>query len=167
MGTSLEWSPATKLDPMPFITLRPPNEWRAEYKLAELTRPNKRGGLGWLRPTHPSVFKSSLLQGALNWITARSEERWIIRQERTRELLASLHGTMSLGGTDKLQLLVHPSQQGTLEEPLLNYALRRLDGRRRTITMEHPEDETTASAVLEKYGFHRRFTLVHMKFEVK
>jgi GNAT superfamily N-acetyltransferase len=158
--------PPQKLDPMPFITLRPPNEWRAEFKLAELVRPNQRGGLGWLRPTHPAMFRQSLLQGALNWFTARSEERWIIRREHSREIVASLHGIMSLGGTDKLSLLVHPSQQGVLEEPLLNYALRRLDGRRRTITMEHPEDETNANTVLEKYGFQRRFTLVHMKYEV-
>ncbi len=150
---------------MPPITLRQPNEWRSELALAELVRPNSRGGLSWLRMTHPVNFKPSLWHGLTNWTLARSEERWIIRQPGTNMIIASLHRMSSFGGLDRLELLVHPSQQGNLEEPLLNYALRTLEGRR-SILMEHPEDDTSATRVLEQYAFQRRQTLVSMRYKV-
>jgi len=169
--TFVQWyrSPQARTPPrllqMPPITLRQPNEWRSEFALAELVRPNSQGGLNWLRATDPSNFKPSLIHGLSNWTLARSEERWIIHEPATREIVASLHRMSSFGGADRLELLVHPSQTGFLEEPLLNYGLRCLEGRR-SIVIEHPEDDANTTRVLEQYGFQRRQTLVSMRYKV-
>ncbi|MEP7288999.1 MAG: GNAT family N-acetyltransferase [Chloroflexota bacterium] len=158
--------PATRLPEMPFMTLSEAREWPVELKLAELVRPNSAGGLGWLRPTHPDNFRGSIWQTFVDWMTARGEEHWIVRGEDGTSIQAVLRVRMSFGGSDKLELLVHPSQQGKLEEPLLNAVLRRLEGRHRSVIMEHPADDPYATRVLEYYGFEPRFTLIHMRKEL-
>jgi GNAT superfamily N-acetyltransferase len=154
-----------RLADMPFMTLRQPNEWRSEYELAQLVRPDHRSGLGWLRPTHPNFFRPSLLHTLSGWTLGRSEEHWITRDEHDSRIVGSLRVTMTFGGADKFELLVHPSQQGKLEEPLVNYALRRLDGHRRPISMEHPADDEATTSLLERYLFEARYRLVHMRNE--
>jgi hypothetical protein len=72
---------------------------------------------------------------------------------------------ISFGSADKLELLVHPVYQGRLEEPLINFALRRFDGHRRPVMIEHPADDYFATSVLEKYGFEKRYRLVHMRYD--
>ncbi len=156
--------PPQRLPDMPFMTLRQANEWRAEYALAELVRPNSQGGLGWLRPTHPDLFRPALLRTLADWTIARSEEHWIVRRENGREILASLRATLAFGGPDRLELLVHPAQQTRLTEPMINYALRRLEGRRRTAIIEHPADDAVTTRVMEQYQFQRRSTTLHMRY---
>jgi GNAT superfamily N-acetyltransferase len=155
-----------RLPEMPYITLRQANEWRSEYELAQRVRPNERGGIGWLRPTHPDLFRPSLLRTLATWTSGRSEEHWIIRDDTNRRIVASMRAIMSFGGADKLELLVDPGQQGRLEEPLLNYALRRLEGNRRPVTMEHPADDAAATDVLRRYSFEARNQLIHMRYDV-
>jgi ribosomal protein S18 acetylase RimI-like enzyme len=155
--------PPVKLINLPFITLRSPREWRAEMALAELVRPNARGGLGWLRPVHPSSFRRGPLAVLGDWLNARHIERWIIRDEHSRDLLASMRALIPFSGAYQLDLLVRPAWQGRLEEPLLNYALRRLDGRYKAVVLEHPADDTLAANVLKRYGFEARATLIHMR----
>lgn len=150
---------------MPYLTLRQPNEWRSEYELAQLVRPTARGGLGWLRPTHPDFFRPSVLRGLSSWMTGRSEEHWIVRDERNLNIVASLRATMTFGSADKLELLVHPDYQGKLEDPMINYALRRLDGHRRPVTIEHPSDDRVTSEVLQRNFFESRYQLVHMRYD--
>ncbi len=157
--------PPQRLRDMPYITLRQPTEWRSEYALAELVRPNRQGGLGWLRPTHPKFFRSSLFATLGGWMTGRSEEHWIVRDEQDQRIVASLRATMTFGAADRLELLVHPTRQGQLEEPLINYALRRLEGHRRPLTIEHPADDLSTTAVLERYMFESRYRLVHMRYD--
>lgn len=152
-----------KLEDMPFITLRQGSEWRAEYELARLVRPNRRGGIGWLRPTHPSQFRPSLWRFLAMLFSGQGVERWIVRSSDERSLLASLTARTHFGGAVQLSLLVHPSQAGKLEKPLLNYLLRRFDGQHRALYLEHPADDAVANAIFEEYGFTRRHTLVHMR----
>jgi ribosomal protein S18 acetylase RimI-like enzyme len=154
-----------RLSRMPDITLRQANEWRAEYELAQAVRPNERGGLGWLRPTHPNFFRPSLVRTLASWTTGRSEDHWIVRDESKRGLLGSLRTTSAFGSADRFELLVDPAQQGQLEDPLINFALRGLEGRRRPVTMEHPADDQITTALLERYEFERRYTLVHMRYD--
>jgi ribosomal protein S18 acetylase RimI-like enzyme len=153
-----------RLREMPPITLRQPNEWQSEFALARLVRPDHRGGLSWLRATHPNNFRPSFWQGLTGWTLGRSEERWIIRHPDTSDIIGSLHKMSSFGGPDRLELLVHPSQRGRLEEPLLNYGLRSLEGRR-SIIMEHPEDDDETTGVLQQYAFQRRQTLISMRYD--
>lgn len=143
------------------ITLRQPTEWRKELALAELVRPNSSGGLGWMRPTVAEHFRPSFVRTVADWTLGRSEEHYIIRHQR--EIVASLRLCTSFGGTDRLELLVHPSVQSKYESLLLNTVLRRLEGRRRSATIEHPADDLIATEVLAKYAFERRYTLVHMR----
>jgi ribosomal protein S18 acetylase RimI-like enzyme len=157
--------PPAKLPNMPAITLRQPNEWRAEMALADLARPNELGGIGWIRPVHPQYFRWSILRAITDVTMGRNEEHWIIHSDSRREILASLRISMSFGGVDRLELLVNPSRQGQLEEPLLNHALRRLDGRRHALSIEHPADDLYAGRVLERYAFERRYTLTHMRLD--
>ena len=148
---------------MPPITLRQPYEWRAEMALAELVRPNSQGGLGWLRPVHPDFFRRPLLKTLVDWTIARNEDHWIVRRERSHEIIASMRTTTSFGASDRLELMVHPSEQARLTEPMINYALRLLEDRHRMTQIEHPAADVIASQVLEQYGFERRATTVHMR----
>ncbi|PJF37276.1 MAG: hypothetical protein CUN49_01075 [Candidatus Thermofonsia Clade 1 bacterium] len=155
-----------KLEAMPFITLRQASEWRAEYELARLVRPNQRGGIGWLRPTHPRLFRPSIWRFLGMLFSGQGIERWIVRSPDERSILASLCARTQFGGAVHLELMVHPSQAGKLEKPLLNYVLRRFDGQHRTLYLEHPADDALASAVFEEYGFTQRHTLVHMRCDL-
>jgi ribosomal protein S18 acetylase RimI-like enzyme len=157
--------PPQRLAEMPFMTLRRANEWRSEYELARLVRPNQRGGLGWLRPTHPKFFQPSLWRTLSGWTIGHSEEHWIVRDEHDARIVGSMRLTMTFGGADRLEMLVHPSRQGQLEDPLINYVLRRLDGHRRPLTMEHPADDATTTGLLEQYLFEARYRLVHMRYD--
>ena len=159
--------PPARFVPMPFMTLRQGNEWRDEFELAQMVRPNARGGLGWLRPTHPDLFRPSLRRVILNGILGKTEEQWIIRHPNGQGIAASMRAMRSFGGADRLEMLVHPSQQGQLELPLLNYALRRLADRFHPTAIEHPEDDEAATAALESNQFERRFTTVHMRYDFK
>jgi ribosomal protein S18 acetylase RimI-like enzyme len=154
-----------RLHHMPYITLRQGNEWRSEYELAQTVRPNERGGLGWLRPMHMRYFRPSLLRMLGSLTTGRSEDHWIVRDDNGRGILGSMRTTMTFGSADRFELLVDPAQQGRLEDPLINFALRGLEGRRRPVTMEHPADDEITTALLERYEFQRRFTLVHMRYD--
>ena len=149
---------------MPFITLRQGREWREEYALAQLVRPNARGGLGWQRPVHASLFRPSLWGGLRRALSGQSDERWIIRKEDGRGIAASLHAARGFGGPYRLTLLVHPAYQGQCEAPLLNYALRRLDQELRPVQIEHPDDDLHTGALLAELGFERRTTVVHMRY---
>lgn len=158
--------PPQKLDDMPYITLRQGNEWRAEYELARIVRPNRRGGLAWLRPTHPDLFRPAIWRFWGLLMSGQSVERWIIRSADERRILASLRALISFGGTVRLELLVHPSHWGKLERPLLNFVLRRFDGQARALIMEHPADDDYTSSLLEEYGFYLKHKLVHMRLDL-
>ncbi|HEX2622964.1 MAG TPA: GNAT family N-acetyltransferase, partial [Phototrophicaceae bacterium] len=75
---------------LPYITHRRRNEWRAEYALAQQVRPVSMGGIGWLRPLHRNLFRSSFFKWFDNLFNLRSTERLIVRSENDTEILATL-----------------------------------------------------------------------------
>jgi len=158
--------PPLRLPEMPYITQRQATEWRAEYELAQIVRPNQRGGLGWQRPTLPDLFRPSLLGTLGNLLSGRGDERWIIRHSSGNGILASLHVIAPFGGAGRLDLLVHPEYQGKYEEPLLNFVLRRYEHQHRPTQIEHPLDDEFVNTLLPELGFEKRNTFVNMRYDV-
>lgn len=159
--------PPAKLGDMPYVTLRGVAEWRDEYELALRTRANERGGLGWQIPVHEGEFRPQLMRAAFKALSGQVDERWVIRKAGGEGIAGSLRLSRSLTGASRLMLLVDPAYEGQVEEPLVNYVLRRLNDDLRAVALEHPADDTTASAVLDRYGFERRHTLVSMRADLR
>ncbi len=149
----------------PYITHRRGREWRAEYALAQRAFPAERGGLGWLRPLHPRYFRPTLRQQLTNWINFRAVERLAIRADEPDRLLAALWIETGLAYSSvQLTLLVDPDYEGLYDEALINTAVRRF-GSTQALTLEHPADRETTSAVLRRYGFSARRQVVHMRWD--
>lgn len=158
------------LPTMPRLWRRPPHEWRAEQALAELLRPNARGGMGWLRPIGPRTFHAGpLARFAESLVGTLRESHVVYRDFARREqagLLGAVRVSMAFGASDRADLLVHPDAAGILEKPLINYLLRRVADRHRTLIIEHPADDLPAAAVFREYGFSPRQTLLHMRIDL-
>lgn len=147
-----------------YITRRRPNEWKAEYELAARLRPNAQGGLGWLRPTLPGLFRPSLFKLLGDLFNMRSLERLIVRSEADDQLRASLWIESAFAASAvQLTLLVDPDYAGSYDDALLNLAARRF-GLRSALNIEHPADDLFTNALLQKYGFTRQRSLVHMQW---
>lgn len=150
--------------PSIYITRRRPNEWREEFALAQRLRPTALGGMGWLRPLHPSLFRRPLLKRISDLFSFRSIERLVIRGEgddlRAVMWLESAFAASSV----QMTLMVDPAHQGEYDEALINTAARRFS-LRSAISIEHPTDDLTATAVLQRYNFHAQRTLIHMHTE--
>jgi|FLYN01.1.fsa_nt_gi ribosomal protein S18 acetylase RimI-like enzyme len=150
-----------------YITQRRPGEWRAEYELAQRLRPQELGGLGWMRPLHPSQFRQSVWRRLGEWISFQTQERLVIRSEDERHLLASLRIERSLGANTDLVLLVEPEYQGLYDEALINLAVRRFGGRGQALVLEHPSEEAITSEILRRYQFRSQREVMHMRWEVR
>lgn len=151
-----------------FIRSRRRSEWRKEYALAEQVRPQSRGGLGWMRPLHPSVFKRNFWQRVGDFINLRSLERRVaLPADRGRDdehLAGSLWVQSMLGSPTRLTLLVPPDQRGVYDDLLLNWAVRRYG--RSMLLIEHPADEEITTAVIQRYNFRQQRAVVHMRWDV-
>lgn len=146
----------------PFITWRRDNEWQAEYNLAQLTRPNERGGLGWLRPTHPALFKPSLWKKLTSWLTMQGVERLVIRSDEGA-LLACLWLENTFGSfTTRLTTFAHPDYSD-LVEPLLGNVVRRF--RTTSLEIEHPADDEDVARALRHYRFLPTRTVYQMRWQ--
>jgi ribosomal protein S18 acetylase RimI-like enzyme len=142
-------------------------EWRAEYALAEQVRPAARGGLGWLRPLHRRLFNRSLWKQITDFFSLQSLERLVIRSDDEEQVLASLWIETGLtSSSTQLTLLVHPDYEGLYDDALLNTAVRRFGGGG-PLTIEHPADCETTSAILRRYHFTIRREVVHMRWDVR
>jgi len=158
--------PPARLPNMPEITQRARGDWRFEYALAQLLRPNHHGGLGWLRPTVESAFRPSFWQAIDLMTQGRHADRWIVRDTRPNSLAGVLRIEANFGGPERLDLLVNPYYKGQLEEPLLNFALRVIESRYHAVAIEHPLDDVPTVQALERYDFDRRYTLMHMRVDL-
>ncbi|MEP7291427.1 MAG: GNAT family N-acetyltransferase [Chloroflexota bacterium] len=147
--------------PSIYITRRRPNEWRAEYALAQQMR--AQGGMGWLRPLHPSLFRRPLLKWLSDLISFRTFERLVIRGEAD-DLRAVMWVESAFAASSvQLTLMVKPEYQGIYDEALVNLMARRYS-LRSALTVEHPTEEVTTDAVLQKYQFMPLRTLIHMRW---
>ncbi|MBK9751553.1 MAG: GNAT family N-acetyltransferase [Chloroflexi bacterium] len=145
-----------------YITRRRPDEWKAEYDLAQRVRPNAQGGMGWLRPLTTGLFRPSLTKMISDLFNMRSIERLIVRTDTDHVLRASLWIESAFASSSvQLSLLVDPDYAGVYDDALLNLAARRF-GLRSALMIEHPADDILTNAILQKYAFTRQRSLVHM-----
>jgi hypothetical protein len=146
-----------------YITRRRPNEWRSEYALAQRVRPAWQGGIGWLRPLHPSLFHRSLFNRLRDLLSFRQMERLIIREDD--EISAAMWVESAFAASSiQLTLMVEPDADETYAEALINLAARRYS-LHSALTMEHPTDDARISSLLQRYQFHPQRTLTHMRWE--
>ena len=152
----------------PYITHRRRGEWRAEYALAQRVRPAIWGGIGWMRPLHPNLFRTSWRGWLNHFISLRSVERLIIRDDTDQAhpaVLAALWIESAFASSAQLTLMVDPAHAEWYDEALINLAVRRF-GQRETLVIEHPADDSAAESVFSRYGFLPQRTLVHMSWKV-
>ncbi|MBC8099922.1 MAG: GNAT family N-acetyltransferase [Armatimonadetes bacterium] len=147
------------------IVNRRNSEWRAEFALAQQVRPAVQGGVGWMRPLHANLFRPSLLKWLNNLSNLRSIERLVIRAKHAQALHAALWIERNGFASTRLTLMVDPEYAGLYDEALLSTAVRRYGGN--TLMIEHPNDELTVNATLERYRFIRQRTIVHMRAELR
>ncbi|PJF22038.1 MAG: hypothetical protein CUN56_08020 [Phototrophicales bacterium] len=144
--------------PEVYIRRRRKSEWEAEFQLARRIRPLDAGGLGWLRPLHPSEFKRSWWRRLIDWLSLRSVEHLVAVEDD--QLIGSLWIHNSFGSSIRLTLLVEPDFQGMYDNILLHYAVKRFG--RTPLVIEHPDDEHLTKMVLQQYRFHPERTVIHM-----
>lgn len=147
-----------------YIRHRRRTEWKAEMELAKHIRPQIRGGLGWLRPVHPSQFRKSLWSKLAAWISLQGTERLVIASREDNHILASLWIENAFASKTRLMLLVEPVVQGVYDSVLLQTAVRRFG--RSTLVIEHPSDEEATAMVLRQYNFLPQRDVIHMRWDV-
>jgi ribosomal protein S18 acetylase RimI-like enzyme len=153
--------PALPPDP-PLIRRMRRDEAGSLYALAASVRPDERGGMGWLRPTRPDKFRPARIPELRLLLSGQRTDYWVVPGQG-----GAIDGALCIdsriGGLVTLfDLLVHPSRQGQLEMPLLDFMLFDLIGRREPLVTEHPDDDDRARALFEHYYFRAERTLVHM-----
>ena len=152
--------------PGSYITRRGRGDWRSELALARLARPEAAGGIGWLRPPMPSLFRPSIRKTLTDFINLRGMERLVVESQRDRRILASLWVERGFGASSvQLTLMAEPDAEAEAMDLLLT-ALRRF-GEDSTLAIEHPANDETVSALLDRFGFRKVRTLVHMRKEVE
>jgi GNAT superfamily N-acetyltransferase len=151
-------------DPSIYITRRRPNEWRAEYAMAQRLRPAAQGGMGWLRPLYAGLFKRSLWKRLTDLASMRSFERLVIRGDDDNLRAVMWIESGFAASSVQLTMMVEPDYQGVYDEALINLATRRYS-LRSALTIEHPTDETVTAAVLQRYSFLPQRVLYHMRWE--
>jgi hypothetical protein len=144
------------------IGWRRASEWRMEYALAEQVRPHEHGGLGWLRPLHPGLFRSGFFTWLNDLFNMRQFERLVIREND--EIRASLWIDNSFGTGIRLTLIVDPAHADMYSEALIGTAARRFGGD--TLVIEHPYDDEVTSSILDRYRFYRQRNIINMRWDV-
>lgn len=160
MVSTLQRNP--DLDDIFFVQPRR-GDWQAEYELAQATRPNNRGGIGWLKPVHVQDFRPSFLRSLSKLLSFGDKERLIVRDDNTHNLLASLWVERSLAlSRTNLTLMTYPETEVHIVEAMLSSVLRRY--RSSGFVLEHPHDDTAVTELLTKYRFRPYRTLWHMRY---
>ncbi|MGJ3240022.1 MAG: GNAT family N-acetyltransferase [Anaerolineae bacterium] len=138
-------------------------EWQQEYQLVQRTRPNERGGIGWLQPLHIKDFQPSLWQSLKRLFAFGDRERLIVRDDDNTNLLAMLWVERSLAlSRTRLTLFKHPDAEMRYAEVLLSNVLRRY--RSASFYLEHPHDDGAVSELLTAYRFRPHRTVWHMSY---
>jgi len=147
-----------------FITRRRRSEWAAELALAEQVRPNTHGGVGWLKPTIPALFRRTLWNDLVDTVKMSAIERLIARSEDETALNASLWLENSLGSfSTRLTLMYLPGMEHAATALLTN-AVRRF--RSTTMTLEHPFDDANAADLLRHLSFALDRSVWHMRLDL-
>lgn len=146
------------------IYIRHPSrsDWHAEWQLAQHLRAT--GGLGWLRPLHPTLFRRAWWRIWLDWLSLRATEKLIIRSRDDKHILASAWIETSLTSPNKLTLLIADDNHAEHTQALLQTIIRRFGNN--AIEIEHPADDTPTNTWLYHYHFQPKRTVVHMTWEI-
>lgn len=130
--------------------------------LAQQVRPESQGGMGWLRPIRRADFRTPWWAGVGRLATGQMVQHWVVPGPNGRLDAALLTEGRMRSTITVFDALVHPERQGELEDPLIYFAVRRLDGWIRALVTQHPADDAPASAALRAQGFRSERMLVHM-----
>jgi len=159
--------PPEPLPDLPPIRRATRGQAEALYTLAQRVRPNLRGGLGWLRPTEPAAVRPSRLAGLRYFLSGRRRDFWIVPAGDETGIDAALAVEQRMGGmVTAFDLLVERERRGDLDTILLNFLLRRFEGRHVPVVTDHPADDDTTGGVLHDHFFRPERTLVHMVWPV-
>lgn len=149
--------------PQPMIRELARSEWQRAYHL-DLTclQPD----LNWPEPLPKDTYKMTLWRRLEYFLNGRHAEVWVTTNEANQ--LTGLAGMWSeWGRPHQVTLRVHPAWQGLLERPLLAKAIRRLRYLpRRTIRINHPDDDKLVNQLLREANFQPRRTLTHMRLDI-
>jgi ribosomal protein S18 acetylase RimI-like enzyme len=156
--------PNMELDDAPYIRRRRRTEWRQEMALAARLRPPERGGVGWLRPIQPELFKPNLRRALGDMINMRVMDRFVI-DDGSGELNAVMWVERAFGSTTRLTLLADPAYAGVYDETLMGSIVRQMGGG--GLVIEHPADDDTARPLFDRYRFLDQRTVNHMRWNVK
>lgn len=160
---SLRFPDSGLTDP-PYIRRRRRTEWRDEMALAARVRPNDRGGIGWLRPVVPEMFRPSAAKALGDLINMRFLDRYVVDDE-SDELHASIWVERAFGSTTRLTLLADDAYTGIYDEALFGSMVRQLGGN--SLMIEHPADDEHAKPLLDRYRFLDQRTVMHMRWDLE
>ena len=145
-----------------FRPMRPKrNGWQDEFALAQTVRPNEKGGLGWLRPTHQKYFRRSIGQQLRDWLMLAGTERYVIHDDQ-RKLVGVMMYTNQVASSTRITLLIEPSAPEAVVRAFLETVIQRVG--HTALTLEHPADDTLVSNILGDYGFRPTRHLIHMRY---
>jgi ribosomal protein S18 acetylase RimI-like enzyme len=138
-----------------------------ELRLARTVRPQSRGGVDWLRPTHINTFRLSPFKRLSNWLNLRDVQRLVVRDPNApANLLGWLQIETAFGITRRhLLLMTHPADHGEIAAALVGSAVRRYG--HEGVTLHHPYDDATVSRVLRDYQFTPARIVVHMRYDFR
>lgn len=130
------------------------------FDLVQQTRPDSRGGIGWLRPATPRDIRPPR-PGMLYYLLSGKQVRYWVVPGLGGALDGALRVEQRMGSTTLLcDLFVRDSRQGELEAPLLRHLLRAYP--QRPFVIDHPADHTGLDDIFQQHQFRPERTLVHM-----
>lgn len=144
-----------------FITRRRRSEWAVEMALAQQVRPNSRGGVGWLKPTVPALFRRTWRDAFMDVLKMASVERLIVRSEDETEILATLWIESQFGSFNTRLTLMYLPGCEPAAQALMTNAVRRF--RSTSLSLEHPYDDDEAAALFRRLQFSLDRTVWHMR----
>lgn len=148
-----------------FITHPRSSEWQSEYELAQQSRPDEYGGIGWQKPLHTKYFRPSFLQRVLSIFALSGTERLIIRDESGHDILATLWIERSIAlSQTTLTFMQQVNIPLRYADVLLSTVLRR--HRSSGFKIEHPHDDMIINELLTDYRFRPKRTVWHMRYDL-
>ncbi len=139
------------------IRLREPEEWHAQWTLANRVHPE---GLIWPYPLTPGIFRPQRLSTALGF---RSKQHWVWFEGG--QLLASLTTRyLRHRGYWRLILMVTPEARGRVEGPMLATCLARLPGQEGAM-LDYAAG--AAEDQIKSLYFHTNDTFTWMGFDLE
>lgn len=146
------------------ITQRRLGDAPHEYRLAQLTRPAARGGVDWLKPTHPTTFRQTMWKRFNTWLNLRDVQRMVIRAPKQNDLLAWLQLESSMGiHNHQVTVMADPMCPEDALHALLGLTVRRFS--RDPLLLNHPSDDAVMWRVLRHHHFSPRRTVIHMRYD--